>query len=238
MTEINWRAAQAKLSSFGFNTGVDGLPGKHTFGTLFAYAANRKLDEQLLAIGAQASRSLPEYGISDSAERLSEFLAQTSHESAGYTRFEENMRYSAKRLMAVWPSRFPTLASALPFAWDARDPDREDVALANLVYGSRMGNQANGIDDDDGWDHRGGGMLQHTGAAEYKLLKERLSYSPDDVRDPVKSVVAACDFWQRKKLNDFCDRGEYRGLRRVVNGGFIGVEDIAARRTRILKVLK
>ncbi|MCY1745057.1 hypothetical protein [Ensifer sp. SL37] len=47
----------------------------------------------------------------------------------------ENLYYSAERLTQVWPSRFPTIASAKPFA---RNPRK----LANKVYGGRMGNTA------------------------------------------------------------------------------------------------
>lgn len=237
-TPVDWSRCQQRLTSLGYSTaGVDGNPGKRTFAALFGYVAQRQPDAVLLAIGLEASRTLSKYGVSASAERLGEFLGETCNETGGYTRFEENMHYSAKRLMQIWPSRFPTLASAQPFAWDPSDPDREDIALANLVYGSRMGNQLNGTKDNDGWDHRGGGLIQHTGAAEYAALKARLGFEPDDVRDPGKAVIAACDYWDRAKLNGYCDRGDFRGLRRVVNGGFIGVEEVAVRRERAWKVL-
>lgn len=238
MSRIDWTRTQTKLTSLGWGTaGVDGVPGKRTYAALFGYAAGRQPDAVLLAIGLSAATVLPAYHVADSTERLAEFLAQTCHETGGYTRFEENMHYSARRLMAVWPRRFPTLASAMPFAWDPSDPDREDVALANLVYGGRMGNELNGTQDNDGWDHRGGGMLQHTGAAEYAQLKLRLGYESDDVRDPAKAVVAACDYWQRRSVNSFCDRADWSGARRAVNGGTIGLEEVAAKRTRVLGVL-
>ena len=64
---------------------------------------------------------------------MAEFVAQTAHETGGYLRFEENLRYSAKRLLAIWPNRFKTLRDALPHAWNPGDRDAEDVALADLV---------------------------------------------------------------------------------------------------------
>lgn len=238
MTTIDWRSVQAALTNAGYSTAiVDGVPGRLTYAALFGYVAQRQPDTVLLSIGLSASRALPAANITDSAERLAEFLAETCNETGGYTRFEENMCYSAKRLMVIWPSRFPTLASAQPFAWDPSDPDREDIALANMVYGGRMGNQINGLNDDDGWEHRGGGMLQHTGQEEYDLLHTRLGLTPDDVRDPGKSVLAACDFWTRKHVNDYCDKGDFKGARHVVNGGYIGLEEVAVRRSRALKVL-
>jgi putative chitinase len=236
---IDWKATQQRLLAAGYSPGViDGGPGPATYTALFAYEAIRQPDAILRSIGREASVHLPRFGISDTPERLAEFLGETSNETGAYTRFEENLHYSAKRLVEIWPNRFKTIAAALPYAWDSSDPDREDVALANLVYGGRMGNEADGTADDDGWDHRGSGLLQHTGAAEYAALKTRLGYAPDDVRDPGKSVLAACDYWQRRNINGFCDRGDWSGARKAINGGFIGLSEVSVRRTRALKVLR
>lgn len=238
MAAINWKAAQSALNRAGFASGIeDGIPGKATYGALLGYVAGHQPDAAIRAIAVECAKQLPKYGISDSPNRLAEWLGETCNETGGYTRFEENLHYSAARLIAVWPSRFKTLAAAAPYAWDPSDPDREDVALANLVYGSRMGNEANGTNDNDGWDHRGSGLLQHTGAAEYAALKQRIGYDPDDVRDPAKSVLASCDYWQRKGINALCDRGDFTGARRAINGGTIGLAEVAARRNRALKVL-
>lgn len=236
---IDWKASQAALAARGFSPGpVDGLPGPSTMTALLAYAVRRQPDAALRTVARELARLAKGYGLYDSSQRLAEFIGQTTIESARYTTFEENLRYSAKRLMQVWPSRFKTLAQALPYAWDSSDPDREDIALANMVYGGRMGNEADGTDDNDGWDHRGSGILQHTGAGEYATLKQRLGYEPDDVRDPGKSVLAALDYWARKNVNRFIDRGDYTGARRAVNGGTHGLADVADVRKRVLQVLR
>jgi len=83
--------------------------------------------------------------------RICHFLAQCFVESSGFTDAEEDLSYSAKRLTQVWPKRFPTIESAQPYA---RNPE----ALANKVYGGRMGNTESG----DGWKYRGG-LKQLTG---------------------------------------------------------------------------
>ena len=236
---IDWKATQAAVQARGYSPGPqDGLVGPSTITALLAYAVGRQPDLNIRLVGRELARLAARYGLYESPARLAEFVAQTAIESGRYTTFEENMRYSAKRLMQVWPSRFKTLAQALPYAWDPSDPDREDIALANLVYGSRMGNERNGTADNDGWDHRGSGILQHTGAGEYALLKQRLGYEPDDVRDPAKSVLAALDYWSRASVNRFIDRADYSGARRAVNGGTHGLADVAAIRSRVLKVLK
>jgi putative chitinase len=235
---INWLRAQQRLNAAGYAVSTpDGIPGRMTMTALFAHTARRQPDATLRAIGASAATVLPRHGISDTPARLAEFLGETANETGGYTRFEENLHYSARRLLQIWPSRFPTLEAAAPYAWDPSDPDREDVALADMVYGSRMGNEANGTHDDDGWDHRGGGMLQHTGAAEYALLLQRVGLSSDDVRDPAKSVIAAADFWDRRSVNAACDAGQFERARRLVNGGVIGLATVATYRTAALAIL-
>lgn len=235
---INVRQTQKNLKTAGYDpNGVDGIPGGGYYAALLAHNAQRQADDTIRAIGKVMAVQIPLYGFDRSPVVLAEWIAETANETGGFKAFQENMCYSAERLMRVWPTRFKTLAQAKPYAWDPSDPDREDIALANYVYGSRMGNELNGTDDNDGWDHRGGGMLQHTGAGEYKLLKDRLGFDPDDVRDPAKSVIAACDFFTRAKTMLFVDRGDFTGSRKSVNGGSIGLSEVASLRARSLKVL-
>lgn len=230
---------QEKLLNAGYSPGaVDGLFGRMTMTALLAHQAGRLADAMIMALGRACAAHLPSAGLLENENRLTEWMAQTAHETGDYRRFEENMCYSAKRILQVWPSRFKTLAQAQPYAWDPRDPDREDVALANKVYGGRMGNEVNGTDDDNGWDHRGGGLIQHTGKAEYDALAV-IGITPEQVHggDPDAMVRACLDYWRRVGANAYCDRSDYRGLRRRINGGYIGVEDVAKRRVRSMTVV-
>ena len=68
-----------------------------------------------------------------SDEQTAMFLAQCGHESAGFTRLEENLNYSAKSLYNVFRKYFPTIGIAEQY-------ERRPEKIANLVYGSRMGN--------------------------------------------------------------------------------------------------
>jgi putative chitinase len=67
------------------------------------------------------------------------------------TEVVENLDYTAKRIMAVWPKP-PTLVSALPYA---DNPQK----LASKTYNGRMGNRTG---SDDGWNYRDRGGTQTT----------------------------------------------------------------------------
>lgn len=88
---------------------------------------------------------------------LAYILATAHHETgARFAPVEENLNYSAKRLTQVWPTRFPTIAAATPYA---NNPEK----LANKVYGGRLGNTEPG----DGWRFIGRGFVQVTGRDNY-----------------------------------------------------------------------
>lgn len=92
-------------------------------------------------------------------------LATAFHETGRKMQpVEENLNYSAERLRQVWPRRF-TVAKAAEYAG-------KPAAIANLVYGTRMGNgdEAGG----DGWRYRGRGDVQITGRDTYRRMGKRL----------------------------------------------------------------
>src|SRR5437764_15407792 len=49
------------------------------------------------------------------------FIGNAGVESRGFTHLSEDLGYSAERLHAVWPNRFPTIAAAAPYA---HNPER------------------------------------------------------------------------------------------------------------------
>lgn len=137
--------------------------------------------------------------------RLAQFLANIAHESGGFTIVRENMNYSKERIKQVWPTR----PEAAKFAGKPRE-------LANCVYGGRMGNRKG---TDDGWNFRGGGLIQLTGRDSYERFGRELGIplaeQPELIEDAVVSLKAAA--WEFSKLVTFCDRGE-AGFRAVCNG--------------------
>ncbi len=149
-------------------------------------------------------------------DELDDFLGQILHESKGLTRMEEDLNYSAQRLMQVWPARFPTLASAAPCA---HNPE----ALANRVYGGRMGNTEPG----DGWLYRGRGPIQLTGKANYAhvgdLVGQDLVGIPDLAAQPRFALEITIAWWEDRIPDSML--GDPERLRRRVNGGLVGLAE-------------
>ena len=167
---------------------------------------------------AQMPAAQAKYGLTNK-NRLAMFLAQTSHECGGGTITEENLNYTAVRMMQVWPTRFRTLASAQPYARNPR-------GLANKVYNGRMGNVTG---TDDGWNYRGRGLIQITGKDGYvqvgKIAGLNLLANPDLANSRDTALLVAGAFWQWKGLNKWADAGNYLMVTRLINGGTTGWVD-------------
>jgi putative chitinase len=159
----------------------------------------------------------------DTALRLSHFLAQCGHESAGFKAIQENLNYGAKGLLGIFKKYFPTEAKALQY-------ERKPEKIANLVYGSRMGNgdEASG----DGYKFRGRGYIQLTGKNNYaafgKAINEDITANPDLVSTKYPLLSAAW-FWSSNSLNALADKGaddaSVTAITKRVNGGTIGLPD-------------
>lgn len=165
-----------------------------------------------LAFAQPVNTAIQRWGV----QRVPEFVAQIAVESARLTRLQENLNYTtAHRLMEVWPRRFPTYASALPYV---RNPE----ALANLVYGNRadLGNTEPG----DGWRYRGRGLKQITGRANYTEYQGASQVpcvvDPDLLLDPVIAADSAGWFWHSRGCDALADNLE--ALTRRINGGLNG----------------
>ena len=159
----------------------------------------------------------------DTALRLSHFLAQCGHESAGFKAVQENLNYGAKGLLGIFKKYFPTETKALQY-------ERKPEKIANLVYGSRMGNgdEASG----DGYKFRGRGYIQLTGKNNYvafgKAINEDITTNPDLVATKYPLLSAAW-FWSSNGLNTLADKGaddaSVTAITKRVNGGTIGLPD-------------
>lgn len=160
-------------------------------------------------------------GLLEPGHRLHVFLAQIGHESAGLTRVVENLNYSrVATLMKVWPRRFPTEASAMPFVSNPK-------ALAEKVYGGRpeLGNTEPG----DGARFIGRGWLQITGRANYRDLGRTLGLDleqrPERAAEPQVALTLACAYWLIAEVNESCDAGDFRATTRRINGAVLHYAD-------------
>ncbi len=192
----------------------------------------RAIAAQLDAVSAAEDTLFEEFGIADRPIRLHFFLAQIGHESGGLTIVEENLNYSAARLVQVWPRRFPNRNAAQPYAADGE-------RLANTVYANRMGN--GGPESGDGWAYRGRGYIQITGRDGYRQVGAiaglDLETAPELAAAPENALRVACAFWQWKNINPYCDIGDYKKVTRRINGLLTGFRDRKAWLDKVRRLL-
>lgn len=168
-------------------------------------------------------------------QRVASFLAQTSHESGGYTMLSENLNYRAATLAACWTNRFAVLGAdkkpvkengkLVPTAVANSIAGKAEL-IANLVYSSRMGNGP--AESGEGWKFRGRGLKQLTGKDNYTRCGSSLGVdlvsNPDLLLEPMYAARSAGWFWKSNNLSAFADVGDIKGMTLKINGGFIGLE--------------
>jgi len=178
------------------------------------------------------NRVLPKWKI-DSVNRVAGFVAQTAHESAGYTVLTENLNYSATALNKIFPKYFERAGR------NASDYHRQPEKIANVIYANRMDN--GDTSSGDGWRFRGGGILQLTGRHNYTQFSQQEGMTAEDattfVRSPIGALASACWFWDTNDINDYCDKQDIVGMTKRINGGTIGLEDRKKHYEHALEVL-
>tara|TARA_R110002020_G_scaffold101598_1_gene239192 strand:- start:457 stop:1017 length:561 start_codon:yes stop_codon:yes gene_type:complete len=113
-------------------------------------------------------------------ERGSHFLGQLVHESGTFRYTEENLNYSTKSILAVFGKYFDSES-------EAESCSRNPQALADRVYGGRMGN------DGQGYLWRGRGFLQCTGKNNYSQFAADMDL-PEVMKDP--DLMASKFLWK------------------------------------------
>jgi len=155
--------------------------------------------------------------------RLAHFLAQAGHESGGFKLVNENLNYGAKGLLGIFKKYFPTEEKAKLY-------ERKPEKIANLVYGSRMGNGAETTGE--GYKFRGRGYIQLTGKDNYKAFDAVVTESIVDNPDLVATkypLLSAAWFFHKNGLHKIADKGATDAVitevTKRVNGGTIGLPD-------------
>lgn len=174
-------------------------------------------------------------------ERMAHWLAQLCHESAGLTRLEEDLHYSAKRLAQVWPRRYavdPRAADLQPNVLAHHLAHKPDV-LANDVYAGRMGNGP--PETGDGWRYHGRGPIQLTGRENYTRAGEALDLPlvehPEMALQVDVGARVAAWYWATHGCNDLADQGDIGAITKAINGGSNGLQDRIAWHKRAMIVL-
>lgn len=150
---------------------------------------------------------------------LAHIMAQIGHECGAGRDVVENMSYSAKRMTQVWPSRFPTLDSAIPYANNPR-------ALANKVYNGRMGNRPG---TDDGYNFRGRGASQTTGRDGYERVTKATGIDvvahPEYLIDPRYFLECGVSDFINCGCMPYALKDDIFGVTKRLNGGTVGLVD-------------
>ena len=162
----------------------------------------------------------------NSKARIAAFLAQLHHESAGFTRTEENLYCTTpERISAMWPKRVVSLQDAATLC-------RNPQGLANRVYDNWLGNgdESSG----DGWKYRGRGLIQLTGRSNYHVAGDDLGVNyvqaPNLVAMPHDAAMTAGWFWASIHGNELADASLIDELTKRINGPAMAGAD--ARRSR------
>lgn len=167
-------------------------------------------------IATTAASVFAEYGI-NSPLLVAHVMAQISHECGAGHDVVENLSYTAERMVEVWPNRFPTAASAQPYAHNPQ-------ALANKVYNGRMGNA---VGSNDGWNFRGRGGSQTTGREGYERVAKQTGF--DVVNDP--DILIRPTYFLECAVSDFVNCGclpyakadDVVNVTKRLNGGTVGL---------------
>ena len=149
-----------------------------------------------------------------------EFFGQVCHESGDLTLKEENLNYSAKRLLQVFPKYF-NLTNVNRYA-------NKPQEIGNRVYGGRMGNK----NPNDGYYFRGRGAIQLTGRDNYKSFENwlvqkglckpnEIMLNPDLVWKEFY-IESAIWFFDKNNLWNITD---VTILTKRINGGTNGLQD-------------
>lgn len=177
-----------------------------------------KADKALITGILDKISTLDTYEV-NTPKRFAHFWGQCTWECNQGLEMVENLNYTAKRIHQVWPSRFPTVASATPYAHNPK-------ALGNKVYGTRMGNHPG---TDDGYNRRGRGLIQVTGRDDDEGVSKNctvdLMNHPELAYAPETALEVALGYWKWRNINPAADANNYNKVTLLINGGEEGLSN-------------
>jgi len=177
--------------------------------------------------------AMKEFGITAPLDQAM-FIAQTGHESLGFTRVVESFNYSVDGLKKTFGKRLTAYHCEMLGRIDGKQTAHQPQ-IANLVYGGRLGNKAAG----DGWKYRGRGLTQITGLENYTkcgtALKLDLVTSPELLERDRNAARSAAWFYAVSGCMLYS--GDLARITKIINGGHNGIEDRRQRYNRARAVL-
>lgn len=176
--------------------------------------------------------AMKEFGIVTPVDQAM-FIAQVGHESGGFKQVVESLNYTPQALLSTFGKRV-TSQQANELGRTSAHPANQQ-AIANLVYGGRMGNKYAG----DGWEYRGRGLIQITGLDNYRVcgagLKIDLVAKPELLESDQHAARSAAWFFASNGCLKYS--GDIEKVTRIINGGTNGLDDRKARYSKALSVL-
>jgi len=145
--------------------------------------------------------------------RIAHFLSQAREElGSEFKPTSESMNYSSEALLKTFSSI--TKQEANTFGRDVKHSANQEE-IANIVYANRLGNGPR--ESGDGWNFRGQGSLQITGAYNYEQVQNRIDkYAPnsgvnivygEDASTLEGTLLIGLGFWIWKDLYRLADKG-------------------------------
>jgi putative chitinase len=144
----------------------------------------------------------------DDARRIADGMGEA------FMRFEINTPRRAAMAVAQWGHESDHFRTATEYASGDAYEGRKD--LGNLQKG-------------DGRRFKGRGRIQITGRTNYEAIAKALEIDcvndPDLLASPPNSELASGYWWFSHDCNGFCDKNDFAGLTRRINGGVNGLAE-------------
>lgn len=164
-------------------------------------------------------------------------IANLIHESREFTRFEENLNYSAAALSKLFGRHRISINQCNMYGRIDGKQKANKKAIANTIYGGNWGkiNLGNTVQN-DGWELRGSGALQMTGRAVITLFTVHwnklkgtqltvynMAALLRDKPNITLSINAAC--WFIREFKRVSPGTSFTGYVLAINGGLNGIDD-------------
>jgi putative chitinase len=189
-------------------------------------------EKNVETFGVEIDRVAAQYEIDENPKRLYMWLAQIGFESGACKHLEENLNYSAERLLVIFPHLF-TEEEAKTYANHPKE-------IGSRIYANRFGNgdELSG----EGYAYRGRGLIQLTFKSNYASfgnaigMHDQIIHNPDLVATPQYAVESAGWFWQKNGINTIADSDNFEGVTKKINGGTHGLKERQALYKKVMGI--